>query len=342
MKTKLLLLTLFLILLQTFVSAQTVSRVGTTAAPFLKIGVGGRVIGMGEAGVTVADDISAMYWNPAGLSGVRSLQLFFNHFDWIADISFNYAGLAVHVPGAGSFGIQMTYWNAGEIERTTLFEQNGTGEKVSMGSVCFGGSFARELTDRFSFGFNAKYIRETLWHCHSSGFALDAGVLFTTQFYNLKLGASISNYGTKLKLEGQDLLVQHDIDLTKDGNNANVNAHLSTDSYNLPVFFRFGVSMNFFRDVLNLSSQDLIVAVNAIHPNDNKEYLNVGSEYMWHDLFALRLGYHQLFLKDAEGGLTTGFGLRPKLGNFQINLDYAALDYGRLDYVHKFSFTFLF
>lgn len=337
-----LLLAFTLILLGQSLFAQSVSRVGTTAAPFLKIGVGARLIGMGEAGVTEAEDIYAMYWNPAGLARMQGSQIALNHFEWIADIAFEYAGFAVSLPGVGAFGVNVTSWGAGEIERTTLFEQEGTGEMVSMGSICFGATFARNLTDRFSFGLNGKYIRETLWHSHATGFALDAGVLFNTQFYNMKIGASISNYGSKMQMRGQDMLVQHDIDPVNDGNNENVNAYLSTEAYNLPIFFRFGISMNILEDLFGVENQDLNLAVNVIHPNDNKQYVNVGGEYRFRELIALRGGYRQLFLDYAEGGMTAGFGLFQRLGSVGLGLDYAAMDYGRLDIVHKFSLALAF
>jgi hypothetical protein len=56
----------------------------------------------------------------------------------------------------------------------------------------------------------------------------------------------------------------------------------------------------------------------------------------------VRAGYRQLFLKDAEGGLTYGFGLHFNVRAFELNLDYAAVDFGRLDYVNKFSLIFSF
>jgi hypothetical protein len=322
--------------------SQTVSRAGTTAAPFLKIGVGGRILGMGEAGVTVADDATAFYWNPAGLAKIGRSQILLNHFEWIADIRFDVAAASFLLPGIGTVGASVTNWGTADFERTTLTYQDGTGEMVSVGSTAFGLSFARSLTDRFAIGFNAKYVTESFWHCRADGFAIDVGVLFTTQIRNLKLGMTISNFGTPLQLSGRDLLVQHDIDVASEGNNSNVNAYLATDSYSLPIFFRFGASIDVAKDLIGLKRHNLILAVDAVHPNDNKEYINVGAEYRGFNFLALRAGYRQLFLRDREGGLTFGFGLRQGLGGCVLNLDYAALDFGRLDTVHKFSLIFSF
>jgi hypothetical protein len=317
--------------------SQEVSGVGTTAAAFLKIGVGGRALAMGDAQTTLAEDITAMFWNPAGLSQVDRIQVLLNHYDYIADLTYDYAGVAIPVPLLGTFGAFVSYLGMPDIERTTLEMPDGNGEMVSANSYAAGISFARSLTDRFSIGGSAKYIRETVWHCHATGLAVDIGVLYRTFFRNLRIGMSISNFGTNMKMDGRDLLVQHDIDELSEGNNANINANLATEAYHLPVLFRVGISANLARDFFALQDHDLILAVDAVHPNDNREYLNVGAEYRFRNFFALRAGHRQLFLEDREGGLTFGFGLNFRVMHLGIRLDYANVDFGRLDKQNKFS-----
>lgn len=324
------------------VFAQKVSRVGTTAAPFLKIGIGARALAMGEAMVTEAIDATALYWNPAGLGWVQKNQVLLCHYDYIADLNFEYGGVVIVLPSIGALGASFTYLGAPDIERTTEDFQDGSGEMVSASFYNFAVSYGRSLTNRFSIGGSAKYIQENLWHTSASSFALDVGVLYRTNFNNLRIGMSISNFGSSMRLDGRDLIIQHDIDPNNDGNNGTINARLETDAFPLPILFRFGMSANLARDFLGLSNQDFILAVNALHPNDNKEYLNIGGEYRYRDFIALRGGYRQLLLDDAEGGLTFGFGLNLPIQSFNITLDYAAVDYGRLDYVNKFSFIFSF
>jgi len=341
---KLILIVLFI---QSTLYAQSVSRVGTTAAPFLKIGVGARALAMGEAFVTQANDVTALYWNPAGLGIMSENQFIFNHYDYIAELSFDFVGVAMKLPMIGTVGLQFTYLGAPDIERTSILEQEGTGEMVSAAFYSAGFSYGRALTDRFSIGGTAKYIRESLWHCHSSGMSLDVGVLYTTIFKNIKIGMSISNFGTNMQMDGRDLLVQHDIDQSISGNNETINADLQTDEYPLPIMFRVGISNNIASDIIGIDNHDFIIAVDAIHPNDNKEYVNVGAEYEYNHFIALRGGYRQLFLtypdgEGPEGGITFGFGLHFRVSQFSLNLDYAALDYGRFDYVNKFSFIFSF
>ena len=330
------------LLLQTGLFGQSVSRVGTTAAPFLKIGVGARALAMGEAVVTQADDILGLYWNPGGLGFLNRNQFIFNHYDYIADLSYDFAGVAIKMPMIGTVGLQFTHLGAPDIERTTLFEQDGTGEMVSTSFYTVGLSYGRALTDRFAIGGTVKYIRETLWHSSASGTSLDIGLMYTSIFKNLKIGMSISNFGTNMKMDGRDLLVQHDIDPTVSGNNETINANLGTDDFPLPILFRVGMSGDLAKDFLGFTNHNFILAVDAVHPNDNKEYMNIGTEYQYSNFIALRAGYRQLFLDNTEGGLTFGFGLHFNVSQFELNLDYAGIDYGRFDYVNKFSFIFSF
>lgn len=318
-------------------NAQTVSRVGTTAAGFLKIGVGARALGMGEASATQAEDVTSLYWNPAGLAQIDNTQILFNHYDYIADIYYDYGGVAMSFGSFGTVGLHFGFLGMPDIERTTINEPEGTGEMVSASSFTAGLSYARKLTDRFHMGGTVKMIHESLWHTSATGFAVDLGLTYRTIFKNMKIGMSISNFGTSMQLKGRDLLVQHDIDPISAGNNSNINADLKTDKFSLPILFRVGLSSNITQDVFGIENNDLVFAVDAVHPNDNYEYMNAGVEYTYRKLLSLRGGYRQLFLEDSEGGLTLGFGLNLKLFSYSFIMDYAAVDYGRLDQLNKFS-----
>ena len=331
-----------LVLLLTTVQAADISKVGTTAAPFLKIAVGARALAMGEAYVTLAEDASALFWNPGGISRVSSVQLLLTHYDYIADLTYDYGAMVLPLGRAGVLGAHFAYLGMPDIDRTTVLMPEGTGERVSAASYSAGVSYARALTDRFAIGGTLKMITEQIWHSSAQGVAGDLGLMYTSNFRNLKLGMSISNYGTSMQMEGRDLLVQHDIDESTVGNNNSINALLSTDGFDLPILFRVGVSMNLTRDLLGLKNHDLILAVDAVHPNDNLEYLNIGTEYRLYQMAAIRMGYRQLGLEDNQGGLTMGFGLNLNLFNAKLAVDYAAVDFGYFDYLNKFSLSVSF
>jgi hypothetical protein len=315
---------------------QHVTKAGTTAASFLNIDAGARGVGMGGAFVSVADDISSMYWNPAGLARMKKGEAMFSNTRWIADISYNYAGVALPVGQIGTIGVNAAFLSMDEMIRTTLSDPDGEGgETFSVGNYAVGLTYAKNLTDRFSIGFNFKYVNERIWHTSASGMAVDIGTLFDTQFHGMKIGMSISNYGTKMKLDGRDLVVQTDIDAGNAGNNPSINSVLQTDKFDMPLLFRVGVSI----DVLKgLYDSNLILAVDALHPNDDVEYANVGLEYTYHRMVSLRAGYKSLFARDSEEGLSFGGGVTTKVfGQTAIRLDYAWGDFGILTDIQKFS-----
>src|SRR5207247_11370948 len=108
--------------------SQEVTKVGTTAAKFLSIPVGARAVGMGGAFVAVANDASAMYWNPGGIAGLNKSEAIFTHANWVADININYGGVIIPVEGIGTIGVNFTSMTMDEMERTTVEQPEGTGE----------------------------------------------------------------------------------------------------------------------------------------------------------------------------------------------------------------------
>lgn len=323
-----------IVLGSSFVSAE-VTKVGTTALGFLNIDVGSRAAGMGGAYVSITDDATAMFWNPSGIAATDKMEAAFHHSNWIADINFNYVAAVLPVAGLGNIGLNATALSMDDMERTTIENPEGTGETFSAGSFAFGLAFARNLTDRFAIGFNVKYLNETIYNSSAQGLSFDIGTMFTTQFNGLRIGMSITNYGPKVQMSGRDMLTQVDIDPNVSGNNENTNANLVTDQFNLPLMFRVGVSMDVLKGAGN---SNLILAVDALHPNNDVESLNVGAEYIYNDLLALRGGYTSLFAQDAEAGLSFGAGIRQSLmGRIDFNLDYAFRDFGLLDNVQMFT-----
>jgi hypothetical protein len=331
---KVLIALIALLLSCSFLFADEVTKVGTTALGFLNIDVGSRAVAMGGAYVTIADDASAMFWNPSGIAGTNRVETLFHHSNWIADINFNFVGAVIPLGGLGNIGINATALSMDDMERTTIDSPEGTGETFSAGSYAFGLAYARSLTDRFAIGVNVKYVNETIYHSSANGVAFDIGTMFTTQFNGLKIGMSITNYGSKVRMSGRDMLTQVDIDPNVSGNNENINAHLANDAFDLPLMFRVGVSMDMLKGAGN---SNLILSVDALHPNDDVESVNLGAEYVFNNLFALRGGYTSLFADDFEAGLSFGAGIQQRMMNIELALDYAYRDFGLLESVQMFT-----
>jgi hypothetical protein len=244
------------------------------------------------------------------------------------------------VASVGTIGVQAAFMNAGEMERTTIVQPEGTGETFSAGSFAVGLTYARALTDRFSIGLGAKIVNERIYHSSAQGVAFDVGTLFRTQLNGMVLGMSISNYGTKMSLGGRDMLVQSDVDPTVKGNNANLNAYLETGAYDMPLLFRVGLAMNLLN---GLEAQRLVVALDAVHPNNDTEYLNAGAEYGFMNTVFLRAGYKSLMNAQSQEGWSLGGGLRiGRSGTGRLRLDYSYQDFGFLKDIQMFSALFSF
>lgn len=316
--------------------SQSVSKSGTTAANFLEIAVGANAVGMGGAFVSVAEDAAALYWNVGGLANLEQNEAILVHTNWIAETSFDYAGLAIPLGEFGTIGLSFTSLSMDDMKVRTVEKPEGTGEFFSAGDIAVGLSYARKLTDRFSIGLTVKYIQQSIWHMSSSAFAIDAGTVFKTDLLGgMVIGASISNFGTAMRLDGRDTRQFVRIDDTKLGSNDQIPTNIELDEWELPLNIQLGVSTK----ALQTEDYSVTVAVDAIHPNNNYESINFGTELAFKDFLFIRGGYQSLFLKDAEGGLSFGVGLNSKMLFSQalINFDYAYRDFGRLENIHVFS-----
>ena len=328
---KITLLIILVVLLASYSYTQNLSKSGTTAAQYLKIGIGTRAIGMGGAYTANANDVSSVYWNPAGIAKIYSREAQFNHVDWLMDLNYDFAAFAMGVDGLGSIGAFVSVLSMDEMMVRTIDKPEGTGEFFNAGAMQMGLTFARELTDNFSIGFNVKYLREHIWHMSATGFALDVGTLYRIQLpWELRLGASITNFGTKMKLDGRDIYKV--VAVGPGGSQANlINTAVEMESYDLPLMFRIGVAA----DVYNDQTHRFTLGLDALHPNDNSESVNTGFEYSWNNIIAVRAGYKALFEREGQQGLTLGMGLNYRLiESIHLMLDYAYEDFGKLKNVH--------
>lgn len=325
---------------QAFNFGQSITKTGTTAAKFLSVGVGPRANAMGGAFSAVGNDASSMYWNPAGIGSIKSYQGIFTYSKLFAGINLNYFGIVTPIEGIGNFGVSVTALNYGQMEITTELDPEGIGTTFSAGSYAFGISYAKYITQDFAIGVTVKYIRENIYNSSADGFAVDIGTMFNTPFWGIKFASSITNFGTKMQMSGNDLLVRYDQNPNTAGNNGSIDANLATDQFELPLRLQIGISRNFqFAE-----GYDFLIAVDAVYPNDNKQWINVGGELsMFDNLIALRAGYKTLFLKDSQEGLTLGFGINYKLnGSLGIQIDYAYQKLKYLDNNHSFGIILSF
>lgn len=316
--------------------AQNVSKTGTTAAAFLEIGVGAPANGLGGAFVSLANDVSALYWNVSGITNLDRYEAMIVHTDWIADTKLDYAGLVIPMDELGNIGFSLTNLSMEDMKVTTVDKPDGTGEYFTSSDIAIALSYARKLTDRFSVGLTVKYIKQSIWHMSASAFAIDAGTFFKTDLLGgMTIGASMSNFGTPMQLQGRDARYTIRVNENIQGSNDQIPTNIEMDSWELPLFFQIGVSTCAYQT----EDFKLNAATDAIIPSNDYQSLNVGAELLFLKIFSLRGGYNSLFLKDSEGGLTFGAGVNSNmlLSSAIISFDYAFRDFGKLKNVHSFS-----
>ena len=316
--------------------ASAQNKTGTTIGQFLKIEPSSRVVGLGNAGASLSGEISNIFYNPASLGRIQGTDVQFTFNKWLADITYNYMAAGFTVEGLGSFALVGTLLNSGEIDVRTVEKPLGTGEKYTVNNLALGLGYGLMLTDRVSVGLQINYINETIWHSSLSTFGLNFGVQYEVDPDGLTIGASVSNFGTRSAYEGRDLYINYDFDPKKYGDNDKLPAELKTDYFNLPTLFRAGLSYNFKFE----EEYQLLVAADAVHPNDNAQYINLGSEFKLLKMFSIRIGYRNLFMPDAEGGLVLGGGVQTNFNETNnIRFDYAYADYGRLAETHRITLS---
>tara|TARA_B100000214_G_C23966232_1_gene627851 strand:+ start:560 stop:1594 length:1035 start_codon:yes stop_codon:yes gene_type:complete len=338
------------IILLTFSLSMAQNNIATTSAAFLEIGPGARSLGMGSSFVSVADDANSLYWNPAGIVNIQKNEVQSFYSPWLVETQYYYNTAVVPMGALGSIGVSFTAVTMDEMMVRTVQEPNPSeyGQRFDAGNIAMGIAYAKKLTDRFSFGVQAKFIQEKIWQMSAQGLAIDIGTLFITK-KDLRIGMSVSNFGGKLGMEGVNTLVDIDVDENIYGNNDRIDGSLGTSKWPLPLMFRFGLSKN----VKITNGLSILVSGDAIHPNNNPEYLNLGMELDVQDLLFLRVGRsHTLYqlkfddLKNGIGpeqGLSFGGGLKYQIPRGPIvKVDYVLTDFGVFKNVEGYSISLTF
>lgn len=277
--------------------------VGTTSAEFLNLSYGTRPSSLGETYVALANDSSAIFWNPAGLSLITWNELLASYNSWIQDIKVGSLSYAMPFGQTGSMGLGIMYLNSGSItKREETKEAVGSYDVKNIGlSVGYGSEFFQNI----SLGVSLKYLSEKIDSESGTGFAADFGGLYMTQINDMPL-----NFGISL--------------LNLGGNMG------PGDKSDLPKKLKAGFSLKLFEEKLTANTE-------VDYPLISDMTAGLGFEYMLSEIFVLRLGY-KLFRDDLTGiePLTFGFGVVYSQKQDFI-FDYAFSNVGDLGYSNKAS-----
>jgi len=195
-----------------------ISSARDVSAPVLTIYPGAVATGLGGAFTAFSDDMSAIYYNPAGLANIKNFNLFgWQHSNWllglIPDAYFEFGSL-VYPTLRGTIGLSLTYLTIGEVE---IQDEQGNTYKFVPYDVVLSLGFGSELLKNLKVGGAVKYyysflvpedILRRVYGVEGKGTAqvpaLDLGILYHSE-YNLNLGISLQNIGPNLRYSGNEV-----------------------------------------------------------------------------------------------------------------------------------------
>jgi hypothetical protein len=338
---------------------------GTTAAEFLLLGAGARGTALGGSFAALSTDITAMYYNPAGLAQLPRPGAMVSTYSYLADTRYSWFGIAFPMAGgARSLGVSVGSFGFGDQPVTTVENPDGDGRVYNVNETFISGTYAQNFSDRFAAGFNIKYIHDELGSAEASAFAVDLGTNFHAMVGGRPIRAAfvIANLGSTLAHNGSDL----DVGVTRDPPLGTVDvpqepqpARLKTKDFGLPVMFRVSVAL----DILHQSNNQLTLLSEFSQPNNTKPGAGMGLEWMATNLgnsgftLAARGSYtiqpdNEVAINENAGfptgyssgsftkdGLALGGGIGYGKGNFKVGVDYAWRDFGPLGGANFFSFS---
>ena len=263
-------------------------RVGKSGFGFLKISPSARAAGMGDAFTAVANDVTAIFYNPAGLINIESFDFSFNHTDWIV-IS---GVIAMPFGRRGNLGLGFIKFDTEDFEETTVLEPEGTGRMIQAGDIALSLAYAIRLTDNLSFGFKTQYIEETIDKDKAKAITADFSTYYRTGFRDLTLAMIMKNFGPEAKF--------------------------LSDKFKLPLYFNINTAMSLIGE--QGSGFQWLVSAESAFATDYRDRYHVGTEIWIADLVAVRSGYK--FFYDTEDW-TVGAGLKLGVGSRKIIIDVA-------------------
>jgi len=312
-------------------------RAGTTAAPELRIPVGGRYLAMSGSPIASATGLEAIYWNPAGvfLTDVNASAIF-SHRQYIADMGMNFAAVSGNFGSFGTLALSFRSLDIGDINVTTLDQPDGTGEIINPTYFILGLTYAKQLSDRISVGATFNIIDESWANVSASGISFDMGVQYRDLFISgLSFGVVVKNLGGTMQYDGGGLFIQAE----GDDDRGTTFYKLAAGKFELPS--EVGLGISYKREI----DDDNLLSFSGAFTNNNFTYddYKLGIEYSYADILFIRAGY--LFSPQSSDetpnifeDYSLGFGLNTKgFSGFDISVDYAYVPVKYFDANNTFS-----
>ena len=218
------------------------SRMGSASSTQLLVVPSAKHLSGGGAAAT-ATGMDATFWNPAGLAmSENSVDAIFSNRQYFADIDNSFFGIATDL-GDYKMGVSVRTFNIGDVDETTVFYPDGTGQVFTPNFSILGATFARKLSDNTSVGINANLIREGFGRVAATGVAYDLGVQYRGFLgrEGLDVGFAMKNFGSPMKYDGEGLGVMAS---PVDGDRPVEYYKIDAAAFDLPFVFDMGVSYN--------------------------------------------------------------------------------------------------
>ena len=265
-------------------------RVGKSGFGFLKISPSARAAGMGDAFTAIADDVTTIFYNPAGLTNLNNFVFNFNHTDWIVNSSIISGAIATPLGRNGALGLSIVKFDTEDFEETTVKDPEGTGRMINAGDLALAIAYAIQLTDNLSFGFKTQYLEEKIDVDKATAITADFSTYYKTGFRDLTLAMIMKNFGPEAKF--------------------------LSDKFKLPLYFNINTAMSLIGS--KGSPFQWLVSVESAFATDYRDRYHLGTEMWIADMIAIRGGYK--FYYDTEDW-TLGAGLKLGLGSREVIVD---------------------
>ncbi len=268
----------------------TNARLSSTGFGFLKLTTNARAVGMGDSYSAVGNDISAIFYNPAGITQMeteRAAQA--GYTSWVVGSTLGTGAFAVKT-GIATFGISAIFFQSEEFEETTSQNPGGTGRIVRTSDVALGFSVAKQLTDKLSYGAQIRWIKEDLDLVDFSTVDINFGTVFFTGYKSTRLSMTLRNLGADAAVVAQDARV--------------------------PTVFYLAGAGEIYGNLGDPFS--LTVSAEQAFFTDYAARYYLGGEAWINNMLALRAGYKTGHTNEAW---SVGAGLKADVSGQRINID---------------------
>lgn len=319
---------------------------------FLSIGVGARALGMGGAQVSAARDVTAAYWNPAALMGIKHKYDFsLMHAEYFAGIAqYDYLAFSTPIKSDSQVAVSLIRFGVDDIPDTRfLYDANGA---LNYNNIQFFNaadyalllSYARDLSDHFKVGVNAKVIHRNVGKfAQAWGFGLDLGGIYIKN--RLTVGLMVRDITTTFNAWSHNSELVRDI-YSQTNNEVPINSveltlprAISSISYQWKIGSDFGLLTALDLDMTFDGNRNTVVSTKLISIDPR-----FGLEVSFQKLAFLRAGVGNFqYIKDFDGNESLNFQPSMGIGVFlseRFQIDYALSDIGNVSetpYSHVFS-----